>query len=72
MNTSAKLEQLEVLRIELDVFKREHRELDESIRALEASGTAEVLTIRRLKKRKLQLKDKIVQIEDRILPDIIA
>jgi hypothetical protein len=31
-----------------------------------------MLTLRRLKKQKLALKDEIVQLEDRILPDIIA
>ncbi|NIZ13407.1 YdcH family protein [Phaeobacter sp. HF9A] len=62
----------DVLRVELEVFRREHRDLDEAIHALEEKGTADPLTIRRLKKQKLNLKDKIAQIEDRLLPDIIA
>lgn len=62
----------DVLRFELEVFKREHRDLDEAIEALVEKGTADQLTIRRLKKQKLLLKDKIAQIEDRLLPDIIA
>ena len=62
----------DVLRVELDVFRREHRDLDEAIQALEEKGTADALTIRRLKKQKLVLKDKISLIEDRLLPDIIA
>jgi len=62
----------DVLRVELEVFRREHRDLDEAIQALEEKGTADALTIRRLKKLKLVLKDKISLIEDRLLPDIIA
>lgn len=72
MNSSARMEQLEVLRVELEVLKREHRDLDEAIRALEGEGRADMLTIKRLKKQKLALKDKIAAIEDRIFPDIIA
>lgn len=62
----------EVLKVELEVFRREHRDLDEAIRALQSSGTADQLTIQRLKKKKLRLKDLIAAIEDRLTPDIIA
>ncbi|MDA7428162.1 DUF465 domain-containing protein [Primorskyibacter aestuariivivens] len=62
----------DVLRVELEVFRREHRDLDEAITALQAEGRADALTIQRLKKKKLMLKDKIALIEDRLLPDIIA
>ena len=62
----------EVLRVELEVFKREHRDLDEAIHALQDKGTGDQLTIQRLKKKKLMLKDKIAIIEDRLTPDIIA
>ncbi len=62
----------EVLRIELDVLKSEHRDLDEAIRALQETGTFDQLTLQRLKKKKLKLKDRIALIEDRLTPDIIA
>ena len=62
----------EVLRIELEVFRREHRDLDDAIAALSEKGTADPLTLQRLKKQKLHLKDKIAQIEDRLTPDITA
>jgi hypothetical protein len=62
----------EVLRVELEVFRRQHRDLDEAIRALVERGTSDQLTIQRLKKQKLQLKDKIALIEDLLTPDIIA
>lgn len=62
----------DVLRLELEVFRSEHRDLDEAIRALQETGTFDQLTLQRLKKKKLQLKDKIALIEDRLTPDIIA
>ncbi|MCG7519406.1 MULTISPECIES: YdcH family protein [Ruegeria] len=62
----------EVLRVELEVFRRQHRDLDEAIEALQAKGTSDQLTIKRLKKQKLRLKDIIRLIEDRLTPDIIA
>ncbi|GFE52152.1 hypothetical protein So717_39050 [Roseobacter cerasinus] len=62
----------DVLRVELAVFKREHRDLDEAIQALAEKGMGDQLTLQRLKKRKLRLKDIIAQIEDRLTPDIIA
>jgi len=62
----------EVLRLELIVLRDEHRDLDQAIEALIEKGTADQLTIQRLKKKKLLLKDKISVIEDRLTPDIIA
>jgi hypothetical protein len=62
----------DVLRVELEVFRRQHRDLDEAITALQEKGTGDQLTLRRLKKRKLLLKDMIALIEDRLTPDIIA
>jgi len=62
----------DVLRVELEVFRREHRDLDEAILALSERGTADPLTLKRLKKQKLRLRDLIALIEDRLTPDIIA
>lgn len=62
----------DVLRVEIEVFRREHRDLDEAIAALNDKGTGDPLTIRRLKKQKLLLKDKIAVLVDRLIPDIIA
>lgn len=72
MDNASEMVPEDVLRIKLAALKREHRDLDEAIHALEAKGTADVLTIRRLKKQKLRLKDQIAMIEDRLTPDIIA
>ncbi len=62
----------EVLRVELEEFRRQHRDLDEAISALEEKGARDPLTIKRLKQQKLRLKDIIARIEDRLIPDIIA
>ena len=62
----------EVLRVELEFFRQEHRDLDQAIVALSNTATADPLMIQRLKKKKLQLKDKITRLEDRLTPDIIA
>jgi len=50
----------------------EHRELDNEIASLEASGAVDQLHISRLKRRKLKLKDQMSSLEDLLLPDIIA
>jgi hypothetical protein len=60
------------LREELIKLRNEHRELDREIAALEVAALADQLRIQRLKKRKLQLRDRISFIEDQITPDIIA
>jgi hypothetical protein len=61
-----------MLRVKLELLQREHRDLDDAIAALDAGGRADALTVRRLKKRKLYLKDRMQQIQDEITPDIIA
>ncbi len=60
------------LREMLVKLRAEHRQLDDEIVALEAASTADQLSITRLKKRKLKVKDQITAIEDRLFPDIIA
>jgi hypothetical protein len=60
------------VRNELARLRQEHRDLDDSIAALEAQPRPDNLQIQRLKKRKLMLKDRISALEDKLLPDIIA
>ena len=74
MNTSDKISMKteEVLRVELEFFRQEHCDLDQAITVLSDSAAADRLMIQRLKKKKLQLKDKIKRLEDRLTPDIIA
>jgi len=72
MNAPTELNHEEVLRVKLEVLRREHRDLDEAIAAMQERGTSDPLTLKRLKKRKLRLKDQIARIEDELTPDIIA
>lgn len=72
MNAFGKMSHNDVLQVKLEVLRREHRDLDEAIHALESSARADHLTLRRLKRQKLQLRDRIQTIEDQLLPDIIA
>jgi hypothetical protein len=65
-------EEIRELRATLVRLKQEHRDLDSAINALEESGRADPLQLKRLKKKKLFLKDEIARIEDQLLPDIIA
>src|SRR5680860_503004 len=65
-------EEIRELRATLLRLKQEHRDLDSAINALEESGRADALQLKRLKKKKLSLKDEISRIEDQLLPDIIA
>ena len=53
-------------------LRMEHRDLDAAIAALQDSPGADVIQVQRLKKRKLQLRDRITFIEDQLTPDIIA
>ena len=62
----------DVLRLKLEVLRQEHRDLDAAIRAMEEQVRPDLLAIKRLKKQKLVLKDRIARIEDELLPDIIA
>lgn len=59
------------LRAELERLRQDHRDLDAAIAAM-AAARSDPISMQRLKKRKLMLKDRIANIEDRLLPDIIA
>ncbi|MDH5530233.1 MAG: DUF465 domain-containing protein [Paracoccaceae bacterium] len=72
MNTDREMKNEEVLRVKLEVMRRQHRDLDEAIQALQESARSDPLSLRRLKKQKLGLKDQIARIEDILTPDIIA
>jgi hypothetical protein len=68
-NTGAKLT---VVNGRLPELQQEHADLDASIAALEQLPLPDQLLIARLKRKKLMLKDEIIRLQDRILPDIIA
>ena len=60
------------LREELIRLRSEHRDLDAEIAALEATEAVDQLHVKRLKKRKLSIKDRMTSVEDQLRPDIIA
>ena len=63
---------VEALKAKLAKLKTEHRDLDDVIARMVEGGPFDQLQLRRLKKRKLALKDQIKKIESELLPDIIA
>ena len=64
--------QTEQLIKKLKEFEEEHRDLDQILIQLQEKQTVDFLQIQRLKKRKLVLKDKIIDLKNKLEPDIIA
>jgi hypothetical protein len=65
-------EQRAILSGQLERLRQEHRDLDAAIEALNEAGQADQLQLQRLKKHKLQLRDRLTRLEDALTPDIIA
>jgi hypothetical protein len=65
-------EEIDTIRRKLEEARLEHRDLDAAIAALSGNPAVDQLQLRRLKKRKLQLKDAIVRLESRLIPDLNA
>ena len=59
------------LRLTIARLRQEHMDYDVAINAMRETG-CEPLRIQRMKKKKLAIKDKIMRLEDQIIPDIIA
>lgn len=57
---------------QLEELRVEHRDLDEIIHRLSADPMVDQLQLRRMKKRKLNLKDMIHRLESKLIPDIEA
>ena len=56
----------------LEELRTEHRDLDEIIDYLVETGHPDHMKVRRLKKRKLKLKDAIARLESQLIPDLDA
>ena len=59
------------LRLEYARLKQDHADFDAAINAMMATG-CDPLQIQRMKKKKLLLKDRLLQLHDKVVPDIIA
>jgi hypothetical protein len=53
-------------------LREEHRDLDEAINRMAQEPWVDQLRVRRMKKRKLKLKDWIAQLESQLIPDLDA
>jgi hypothetical protein len=62
----------EALKLKISELEQEHRDLDQAILTMEERMPYDRLTIGRMKKRKLALKDQISELRDQLFPDIIA
>lgn len=62
----------EAIALRIQTLLQEHRDLDAAITALETNAVHERLTVARLKKKKLLLRDQIERLKNALQPDIIA
>jgi len=65
-------EEADALRRRIEDLKIEHRDLDEIIDRLSRDNTSDELQLRRLKKRKLHIKDMIARLQSALVPDLEA
>lgn len=65
-------EETEAVRRKIEILKIEHRDLDEVIDRLAHDPELDELQLRRLKRRKLLLKDQITLLQKQLVPDISA
>lgn len=62
-------EQIETKLIELET---EHRDLDDAIKRMSEGVYVDQIQLKRLKKKKLQLKDTITKLKSSLIPDVSA
>lgn len=65
-------EEIDRLKVRLSELQSEHRALDEMIARMSEALYVDQLQLRRLKKRKLQLKDLITRLKSEMIPDLDA
>ena len=71
-NVSLTDEEKAQIRSRIRELETEHHDLDDVIARISADPVQDQLQLRRMKKRKLFLKDQITRLRDRLIPDIIA
>ncbi len=62
----------EATTLRLDTLRIEHRDLDAVITQISSQTKADQLLLKRMKKRKLWLKDMISKLESKLIPDLNA
>ena len=62
----------EILKQQLERLEHEHHDLDGMIDKMLQEALVDQVSVQRLKKRKLLLKDQISSLRSKVLPDIIA
>ena len=72
MSINLSEEEIRRIRTRIIELKLEHRDLYQLIDQLVRDPSFEELHIKRLKKRKLQVKDELARLEDKLIPDILA
>lgn len=72
MATQLSKEEIALINEKLATLRVEHRDLDDVIARLVEDHYQDELQIRRLKRRKLMLKDQIALLERQLVPDIPA
>lgn len=72
MSASLSEEEIKQIKATIAELELEHRDLDQLIDQLVRDPAFEELHIKRLKKRKLQLKDQLARLEDDLIPDFLA
>lgn len=72
MSQSLTEEEIEELEARIVVLKVEHRDLDNAIDALQEQAFIDPMQMRRMKKRKLFIKDMINKLESMLIPDMPA
>lgn len=65
-------ESTEEIKRRIGELNLEHRDLDRAIEALDLNPLRDELQLKRLKKRKLMLKDQIFMLQRQLVPDISA
>ena len=72
VNATLNEDEIANLQAQINELHIEHRDLDQVIAHLTEIPPPDDLLVRRLKKRKLALKDKIILLEEMLVPDIPA
>ena len=62
----------QLIKIQIAELQQEHRDLDDVIARLSEDVSVDQLQLRRLKKRKLYLKDMIARLKSQLIPDLDA